>query len=247
MEEDNAGKIIIALDVDSREEGISLVRQLKDTHIFKVGLQLFTALGPSLIDELQSLGKKVFLDLKLHDIPNTVAGAVRMGIRHGVQMMTLHASGGKEMMASAVQSSREEADNMGMEPPLLLAVTVLTSLKSENLKEIGVDSETMDQVVNLAGLAKQAGIRGIVCSPQEIETVKKKFGTDLSIVAPGIRPHWAAAGDQKRIMTPSEAIEKGADYLVIGRPITKAASPRDAFLRIVDELGESVNPANRAG
>lgn len=247
MEEDNAGKIIIALDVDSREEGISLVRQLKDTHIFKVGLQLFTALGPSLIDELQSLGKKVFLDLKLHDIPNTVAGAVRMGIRHGVQMMTLHASGGKEMMASAVQSSREEADNMGMEPPLLLAVTVLTSLKSENLKEIGVDSETMDQVVNLAGLAQQAGIRGIVCSPQEIETVKKKFGTDLSIVAPGIRPHWAAAGDQKRIMTPSEAIEKGADFLVIGRPITKAASPRDAFLRIVDELGESVNPANRAG
>lgn len=247
MEEDNAGKIIIALDVDSREEGISLVRQLKDTHIFKVGLQLFTALGPSLIDELQSLGKKVFLDLKLHDIPNTVAGAVRMGTRHGVQMMTLHASGGKEMMASAVQSSREEADNMGMEPPLLLAVTVLTSLKSENLKEIGVDSETMDQVVNLAGLAQQAGIRGIVCSPQEIETVKKKFGTDLSIVAPGIRPHWAAAGDQKRIMTPSEAIEKGADYLVIGRPITKAASPRDAFLRIVDELGESVNPANRAG
>jgi orotidine-5'-phosphate decarboxylase len=247
MKEANAGKIIIALDVDSREEGIALVRQLKDTLIFKVGLQLFTALGPSLIEELQDLGKKVFLDLKLHDIPNTVAGAVRMGTRHGVYMMTLHASGGKEMMASAVQSAREEAENMGMEPPLLLAVTVLTSLKNENLKEIGVASETLDQVVNLAGLAQQAGTEGIVCSPKEIETVKKIYGSDLTIVAPGIRPHWAAAGDQKRIMTPSEAIEKGADYLVIGRPVIKAPSPRDAFLRIVDELGESVNPADRSG
>lgn len=245
MKEDNAGKIIIALDVDSREEGLSLVRQLKDTHIFKVGLQLFTAMGPPLIEELRGLGKKVFLDLKLHDIPNTVAGAVRMGIRYGVSMMTLHASGGQEMMASAVRSAKEAAENMGMESPLLLAVTVLTSLQSEDLKEIGIASETIDQVVNLAGLARQAGIRGIVCSPQEIETVKKIFGSDLTIVAPGIRPHWAAVGDQKRIMTPSEAVGKGADYLVIGRPITRAASPRDAFLRVVDELGESVEPADR--
>jgi len=236
MKEDRIGKIIIALDVSSREEGISLVRELRETLIFKVGLQLFTALGPSLITELQSLGKKVFLDLKLHDIPNTVAGAVRMGTRHGVLMMTLHASGGKEMMDKAARSARKEAEILRMEPPLLLAVTVLTSFKSDNLKEIGVTSGTMDQVVNLAELARQAGIKGIVCSPQEIETVKTKFGSDLTIVAPGIRPHWAATGDQKRIMTPAQAMEKGADYLVIGRPITQAPSPRDAFLRIVDEL-----------
>jgi orotidine-5'-phosphate decarboxylase len=246
MQENNAAKIIIALDVGSREEGVSLVMQLKETRIFKIGLQLFTALGPSMITELQDLGKKVFLDLKLHDIPNTVAEAVRMGVRYGVSMMTLHASGGKEMMSSAVQSGREEADKVGMEPPLLLAVTVLTSLKNENLKEIGIPSGTMDQVQNLAALAQQAGISGIVCSPQEIKTIKKKFGSGLTIVAPGIRPQWAALQDQKRILTPQQAVQMGADFLVIGRPITKAPSPRDAFLRIVDELDGSIKPAHSA-
>jgi len=245
MKDDKAQKIIIALDVSSREEALTLVRELKDTRIFKVGLQLFTAEGPSLIRELQEQKKEVFLDLKLHDIPNTVAGAVRMGARYGLFMMTLHASGGKEMMAGAVQAAREEADRMGSEPPLLLAVTVLTSLRSDNLRELGISSDTIGQVKRLAGLARQAGIKGIVCSPQEIETVKREFGRDLAIVAPGIRPRWAAAQDQKRIMIPSEAIRMGADYLVIGRPITKAPSPRDAFLRIVDELEESVDSADR--
>lgn len=240
-----ASQIIIALDVGSRDEGMSLVRQLKETHIFKVGLQLFSAEGPSLLKELQNMGKKVFLDLKLHDIPNTVAGAVRTATRFGVAMMTLHASGGREMMARAVQSAREEAENMGMEPPLLLAVTVLTSLGTENLREIGVAGGTMDQVLNLAGLASLAGIRGIVCSPHEIETVRKEYGSDLTIVTPGIRPTQASAQDQKRIMTPTEAIEKGANYLVIGRPITEAPSPRDAFFRIIDELEASLDSADR--
>lgn len=247
MKKDKAGKIIIALDVRSRKEAVSLVRQLEETLIFKVGLLPFTAMGPQLIKELMNMGKKVFLDLKLHDIPNTVAGAVRAATGLGVQMMTLHASGGREMLASAVRAAREEAEMTGMAQPLLLAVTVLTSLKSENLKEIGVASSTMDQVVNLASLARQAGIRGIVCSPQEVESVRKRYGSDLTIVVPGIRPQWASAQDQKRIMTPSEALEKGADYLVIGRPVTSAPSPKEAFLRIVEELETSVNPADRSG
>ena len=229
-------KIIVALDVSNKKEALSLAGQLKDTNIFKVGLQLFTAEGPSLVKNLQDFGKKVFLDLKFHDIPNTVAGAVRMSVRMGVHMMTLHASGGKEMMASAARAAKEEAESVGITPPLLLAVTVLTSLKDEQLKDIGIDADTKSQVLNLAHLAHQSGIEGIVCSPKEIEAIKKTFKKDLAVVAPGIRPKWAAAQDQKRILTPAQAVQKGADYLVIGRPITQASSPHDAFLRILDEL-----------
>jgi orotidine-5'-phosphate decarboxylase len=229
-------KIIVALDVSNKEEALSLVRQLKDTNIFKVGLQLFTVEGPSLVKNLQDLGKKVFLDLKFHDIPNTVAGAVRMGVRMGVHMMTLHASGGREMMASAAQAAKEEAESVGTAPSLLLAVTILTSLKGKHLKDIGIGTDTKSQVLNLAGLAFQSGIEGIVCSPKEIEAIKKTFKKNLVVVAPGIRPKWAAAQDQKRILTPAQAVKKGADYLVIGRPITQAPSPHDAFLRILDEL-----------
>ena len=236
MKDNKAEKIIIALDVSNKEEALSLVRQLKDTIIFKVGLQLFTIEGPSLVKNLHDLGKKVFLDLKLHDIPNTVAGAVRMGVRVGVHMMTLHASGGKEMMASAARAAKEEAESAGKKSPLLLAVTVLTSLKDEQLKDIGIGAGTERQVLNLAELALQSGIKGIVCSPKEIEVIKKTYKKGLAVVAPGIRPKWAAAQDQKRILTPALALQKGADYLVIGRPITQAPSPHDAFLRILDEL-----------
>jgi orotidine-5'-phosphate decarboxylase len=236
MNNNIAERIIVALDVSTKEEALSLIRQLKDTRIFKVGLQLFTAEGPSLVQAIHMLGKKVFLDLKLHDIPNTVAGAVRMGVRHNIHMMTLHASGGKEMMAGAVFAANEEAQNTGKNIPLLLAVTVLTSLKDEHLKEIGVSLDTMGQVAKLAELAHQAGMKGIVCSPEEIKTIKDNFGKDLTVVAPGIRPRWAAALDQKRIMTPAQAVQKGADYLVIGRPITQAPSPHDAYLRILEEL-----------
>jgi len=236
MKDNNVEKIIVALDVSNKEEALSLVRQLEDTKIFKVGLQLFTVEGPSLVKNLHDLGKKVFLDLKLHDIPNTVAGAVRMGVRMGVHMMTLHASGGKEMMASAARAAKEEAESAGKRIPLLLAVTVLTSLKDEQLKDIGIGADTKSQVLNLAGLALQSGIEGIVCSPKEIEVIKNTYKKGLAVVAPGIRPKWAAAQDQKRILTPSQAVQKGADYLVIGRPITQAPSPHDAFLRILDEL-----------
>lgn len=236
MKDNPQEKIIVALDVSNKEEALSLVRQLKDTNIFKVGLQLFTVEGPSLVKNLQDLGKKVFLDLKFHDIPNTVAGAVRMGVRMGVHMMTLHASGGREMMASAAQAAKEEAESVGTAPSLLLAVTILTSLKGKHLKDIGIGTDTKSQVLNLAGLAFQSGIEGIVCSPKEIEAIKKTFKKNLAVVAPGIRPKWAAAQDQKRILTPAQAVQKGADYLVIGRPITQAPSPHDAFLRILDEL-----------
>jgi len=240
---DVAKRIIVALDVESREKAFSLVKELERAEIFKVGLKLFTAEGPALLQDITDLGKKIFLDLKLHDIPNTVAGAVRMGIKRGVHMLTLHASGGKEMMTNAAEAARE-AETEGKTKPLLLAVTVLTSLKDEELKEIGIVSETRAQVLRLANLAKEAGMDGVVCSPQEIDFIRKELGETFLVVTPGIRPSWAAANDQKRIMTPSQAIEKGADYLVIGRPIIEAPSPKEAFLKICEELNRAVDSSH---
>jgi orotidine-5'-phosphate decarboxylase len=235
----NADRIIIALDVPTKDEGIALVSRLKDARTFKVGLELFTAEGPALFRKLKALRKDIFLDLKLHDIPNTVAGAVRSAFKHGVQMMTVHTLGGREMMAKAVEVARETARETGRPKPILLGVTVLTSLKGADLEEVGMSSDIASQVLRLAGLAKAAGMDGVVCSPQEIEILRKEYGRELAIVTPGIRPAWAAAQDQKRIMTPAEAVAKGADYLVIGRPITGAPSPNEAFLRIVEELDQS--------
>jgi len=232
----NADRIIIALDVPTRDEGIALVSRLKDARTFKVGLELFTAEGPALFRKLKALRKDIFLDLKLHDIPNTVAGAVRSAFRHGVQMMTIHTSGGREMMAKAAEVARQTAAETGRPKPVLLGVTVLTSLKGADLEEVGLGADVAAQVLRLAGLAKAAGLDGVVCSPQEIEVLRREYGRELVIVTPGIRPVWAAAQDQKRIMTPAEAVAKGADYLVIGRPITGAPSPNEAFLRVVEEL-----------
>lgn len=233
-----ASKIIVALDVDTEEEALRLTEQLPETEVFKVGLKLFTARGPSLFETLQGRNKKVFLDLKLHDIPNTVAGAVSVGTRHGVFMMTLHTSGGKEMMERAADAAAEEAAKLGTDRPLLVGVTVLTSLKTEHLRTVGVESDTERQVLRLAGLAQEAGLDGVVCSPQEIELVKGECGQAFLVVAPGIRPAWAAAQDQKRIMTPSKAVRKGADYIVIGRPIIKDPSPQSAFQKILEELSQ---------
>lgn len=232
-------RIIIALDVKDKDEAAKVVSGLKDARTFKVGLELFTAEGPALFKKLKVLRKDIFLDLKLHDIPNTVAGAARSAVRHGVQMMTVHTSGGREMMARAVAAARETAEAEKLSRPLLLGVTVLTSMKAAELDEIGMNPDVAAQVLRLAGLAKAAGMDGVVCSPQEIEIIRKEFGRELLVVTPGIRPAWAAAQDQKRIMTPAEAVAKGADYLVIGRPITGAPSPAEAFLRIVEELAQS--------
>ena len=232
-------KIIIALDVGTKREALALAEALNDARVFKIGLELFTAEGPELLKETVRLGKKPFLDLKYHDIPNTVSGAVRSATRKGVYMLTLHTSGGAEMMAAAARAAREESAGTGEQRPALLGVTVLTSLKDEELRRIGFAHAVADQVLRLAVLAKDSGLDGVVCSPHEIESIKRECGDDFLVVTPGIRPAWAAAQDQKRIMTPAEAIGKGADYLVIGRPITGAPSPQEAFLKVLAELEES--------
>lgn len=239
-----AEKIIIALDAQTQQEALSLIRELPEAKIFKVGLTLFASEGPPLLQEIQRLEKKIFLDLKLHDIPHQIGGAVKAGIGHNIHMMTLHASGGKEMMAKAVEAAESAAQQTGRNKPLLLAVTILTSLKKEQLREIGMDDRVDEQVLRLARLAKQNGMDGVVCSPQEIDIIKKEFGRDFLVVSPGIRPKWAAAQDQKRILTPAKAIAKGVDYLVIGRPITQASPPAEAFHRIVEELNRAVNASD---
>ncbi len=239
-----AGKIIIALDTATKQEALSLVRKLPQADIFKVGLTLFASEGPALLEEIKNQGKKIFLDLKLHDIPNQIAGAVKAGVGLGVHMMTLHASGGREMMTRAAEAADQESRQKKTGKPLLLAVTVLTSLKGEQLKEIGMDEKVDEQVLRLAGLARESGMDGVVCSPREIDLIKGKFGKDFLVVSPGIRPEWAAAQDQKRILTPGEAIAKGVDYMVIGRPITGALAPEEAFFRIVEELDRAVNPSD---
>jgi len=234
--EDLKKRIIVALDVGRKKDALSLVEKVKEAEIFKIGLELFASEGPSLFEEIKRKRKKIFLDLKCHDIPNTVAGAVRAASRHGVFMLTLHSSGGREMMTKAAATAAEEAQKEKKTKPLLLAVTVLTSLKDEQLREIGIEGDVSQQVLHLANLAREAGMDGVVCAPQEIEIIKREFGKDLLVVTPGIRPSWAASHDQKRIMTPAEAYKKGADYLVIGRPIIEAPSPERAFLQIVEEL-----------
>lgn len=231
----NTKKVIIALDVSTQDQALNLIAQLPDAELFKIGLQLFTAEGPSLLQEVIKAGKNVFLDLKLHDIPNTVGGAVKMAAGYGIKMMTMHASGGKEMMVRAVAEAAE-AEQAGKTRPLLLAVTVLTSLKDEQLQEIGYQQKAADQVLQLAELAWQAGVDGIVCSPLELDMIRKEFPRDLLVVTPGIRPAWAAAQDQKRILTPARAVAKGADFLVIGRPVIADPSPQTAFTKIIDEL-----------
>jgi orotidine-5'-phosphate decarboxylase len=235
-------KIIIALDVGTRAEALALAQGLPEARIFKVGMELFTAEGPSLLEAVAGLGKKAFLDLKYHDIPNTAAGAVRSAARLGVHMLTLHASGGAEMLTRAVEAAAAEAAKTGRPRPFLLAVTVLTSLKDEQLREVGCAGPVADQVLRLAALARRSGVDGVVCSPHEIELIKHEFGADFLVVTPGIRPVWAAAQDQKRVMTPAEAVQRGANYMVIGRPVTAAPSPRDAFAEIVHELTQT-NPA----
>lgn len=238
---DLAKRIIVALDVGDKEEAFRLVKLLEQTEIFKIGLKLFTLEGPTLFSKMKALRKEIFLDLKLHDIPNTVAEAVKSGVRHGVQMMTLHASGGGEMLARAAEAAASEAEKERTTKPLLLAVTILTSLKDQELKEIGMKESVEAQVLRLAELARKEGMDGVVCSPREIEIVRREIGQDFIIVVPGIRPSWAAAHDQKRIMTPSQAIQKGANYLVIGRPIIEASSPQKAFFKILEELNRSSN------
>jgi len=222
-------KIIVALDIATKAQALVLVEQLHDKiSFFKIGLQLYTAQGPEIVRAVLATGVKVFLDLKLHDIPNTVARAVESASSLGVQMLTIHLSGGSEMIRAA---TGVRTNNMS-----ILGVTVLTNANDQTLRETGI-SDTFDkQVVRLAKLGIENGIDGMVASPHEIKSLRAEFGDKIKIVVPGIRPSWSEPGDQKRFMTPREAIEAGADYLVIGRPITAHKNPREAVERILREF-----------
>jgi orotidine-5'-phosphate decarboxylase len=224
-----ADKIIVALDVPTKREALELVEKLHDRiSFFKIGLQLYTAEGPEIVRAVSSTDSKVWLDLKLYDIPNTVARAVESAGRLGVQMLTIHLSGGSEMIRAA-KSAR--ADNI-----LLLGVTVLTSSTEETLRETGIAGRVDHQVLRLAKLGIEAGIDGIVASPREIKPLRREFGDKIKMVVPGIRPIGSEVHDQKRTMTPRDALEAGADYLVIGRPITAHRNPREAVAKILQEL-----------
>jgi len=224
-----ADKIIVALDVATKEKALDLVEQLQgEISFFKIGLQLYTAEGPEIVRAVLATGVKVWLDLKLYDIPNTVARAVESASTLGVQMLTIHLSGGSEMIRAATAS---RANDM-----LILGVTVLTSSTEQTLREIGITNTVEDQVIRLARLGAAAGIGGLVASPQEIKPLRGEFGERIKIAVQGIRPTWAEPGDQKRFLTPREAFDAGADYIGIGRPITGHAQPREAVARILDEL-----------
>ena len=206
-----------------------MIDSLGSPALCKIGLELFTAEGPSVVKAVRKRGCDVFLDLKFHDIPNTVAHAVKSAASLGVAMTTLHAVGGPVMMEAAAKAV--EGSEL-----LILAVTVLTSMDSSQLSSTGISVEPKEQVLRLAGLASRAGIGGIVCSPLEITAIHETFSDKLRIVTPGVRPTWAAAGDQKRVMTPAEAVKAGSDWLVIGRPITAAENPSEAYAKVVAEL-----------
>jgi orotidine-5'-phosphate decarboxylase len=224
-----AERIIVALDVPTSEQALALVRQLTPhPGLFKIGLQLYTAAGPEVVQAVRDLGGRVFLDLKLHDIPNTVGRAVESSSSLGVEMLTLHLSGGRAMIEAAVRSARE-----GM---LLLGVTVLTSADEATLRETGVNSSMQEQVLRLAQLGVENGIRGLVASPHELGPLRAAHGANIKIVTPGIRPSGSSAGDQKRVTTPAEALRAGADFLVIGRPITAASDPRGALDHILADV-----------
>jgi orotidine-5'-phosphate decarboxylase len=228
---DAKSKLIVALDVPDRDAALKAVDALTG-HVgyFKLGLEIFTGEGPRLVQEIRARGEKVFLDLKLHDIPNTVKGAVRSACRLGVEMLTVHTSGGGPMLAAAVQEAQSSAN-----PPMLLGVTALTSLSDDDLKKIGVRGSAEMWVEQLAELAMNSGIPGIVASSKELPMLIQKFWK-LKFVIPGIRPAGAALQDQSRTATPAEAIKAGADYIVVGRPILQAADPAVAADKIVQEI-----------
>jgi orotidine-5'-phosphate decarboxylase len=226
---EKADKIIVALDVPTKMEALELVEKLRgQISFFKIGLQLYTGEGPEIVRAVSSTGSKIFLDLKLHDIPNTVARAVESAGHLGVQMLTIHLGGGSEMIRAAIAA---RANNT-----LILGVTVLTSSTEETLREIGVQNKVDDQVLRLAKLGVDAGIDGIVASPHEIKSLRREFGDKIKIVVPGIRPGGAEANDQKRTMSPRDALDAGVDHLVIGRPIIAHRNPSEVVAKILDEL-----------
>jgi orotidine-5'-phosphate decarboxylase len=233
---DARSHLIVALDVPDRTATLDFVARLSG-HVgcFKLGLEVFVREGPRLVEEVCGRGEKVFLDLKLHDIPNTVAGAVRSACRMGVHMLTLHAAGGREMLEAA-----REAAEASAAPPLLLAVTALTSLSPAAIRSLGIVEPVPDWVQRLAGLARQSGIGGLVASAVELPLLRREFGKDFQFVIPGIRPAGNPTQDQSRTARPAEAIQAGADFLVVGRPILHAPDPAEAADSIVREIAEAL-------
>ncbi len=229
--------IIAALDVPTIEQALKLAQQLAPAvGAFKIGKELFTSAGPDIVRRVRDTGASVFLDLKFHDIPNTVAKAIAAAVRLDVQMLTIHASGGSEMMRAAEQAAQQTAAQLGHTAPLVLGVTVLTSQDSNTLAELGGETDVAKQVERLALLAAKSGLRGLVCSPLEIAALRRILPPEIQLVTPGIRTGAEKADDQKRTLTPREAIQAGASWLVIGRPITAAADPRAAAESILNSL-----------
>jgi orotidine-5'-phosphate decarboxylase len=232
-------KIIVAVDVDTVDGAIEMVSKLKgEVGAFKIGLELLNLVGPEITNIVKEAGAdRVFYDAKLHDIPNTVAGSVRTAAKWNPWLITIHTSGGSAMMKAARDAAEEASGKLGIERPKLMGVTVLTSIDQETLtKELHVNEALSDQVVNLAKLAAQSGMDGVIASPLEIELIRKAVPKDYLIVTPGVRPAGADVGDQKRVMTPGEAVKRGANYLVIGRPITRAEDPVAAARAIAEEI-----------
>ena len=233
-------KLIVALDFSGLAEAEKIVKKICPlVKIFKVGKELFTSTGPAAIEMIHSYECRVFLDLKFHDIPNTVGSACEAAARLGVFMMNVHTLGGKNMMIGAMQSVHKVAGQKKVTPPKVLGVTVLTSLTDRDLKEVGVSKKVKREVKDLAVLAQSSGLDGVVASGQEIKLIREATGKDFLIVTPGVRPVWAAHGDQKRIVTPKEAVEWGADFIVVGRPITQHPEPLLAAQKILKEMSDS--------
>ena len=229
-------RLIVALDMPDAPSALDLVRRLEGTCTwFKVGLELFVSAGPAVLESLLAQGFSLFLDLKFHDIPNTVGGAVRSAAKLGARMLTVHASGGPAMLSAARKALEDVTD-----PPELLAVTMLTSMDSEQMKRVGLERSPAQEVNLLTQMTLESGIRGFVCSPQEVAAVRALAGADAAIVVPGIRPAGAEVGDQKRIATPADTLRMGASYLVVGRPITQAADPAAAASAILAEMATAL-------
>jgi orotidine-5'-phosphate decarboxylase len=238
MEQPAKNKLIVALDVETAREALNLFSALKDiAGLFKIGSQLFTAEGPGLVREIIRAGGCVFLDLKFHDIPNTVASAGVEAARLGVSIFDVHACGGGEMMRRAVDAVRETSERERIPRPLIIGITVLTSFDDSTLSEAGYASGTLAQICRMARLAADSGLDGVVASPNEVKLIRETVGSmDFVVITPGVRPAGAASDDQRRVMTPGEAVRAGADYLVVGRAILKATDPALAASRIIEEM-----------
>ncbi len=252
-------RLIVALDVNTKEKALGLVEKLQnEVKIFKIGSELFTSCGPDIVAAVKAKGCGIFLDLKFHDIPNTVAKSAAAATRLGVSILNVHALGGYDMMKKCAEAAAVEAKTLKIMKPKVIAVTILTSMDENNLKKIGINDNMEKQVLRLARLAKDAGMDGVVASPSEVKLIRRELGADFLIVTPGVRPEWAASNDpsagsgsilslpkddQKRIATPKEAVLNGATYIVVGRPITEARDPLEAARKIQKEI----YPTSEAG